>query len=163
MVAPFVERPFSPLLSFIAPFEIVNTYGLFAVMTTTRPEVIIEGSDDQVTWREYSFRYKPGDVRRGLPVIAPYQPRLDWQMWFAALGTYPENTWVSGLMYRLLTGDPGVLSLLKAAPFQKPPHYMRAMLYEYNFTTPEVRRKTGAVWQRTLLGPWFGPVSLTGR
>ena len=163
MFAPGGARPARSLLGFIAPFEIVNPYGLFAVMTTTRPEIIIEGSDDQLSWREYSFKYKPGELHRGLPLVAPHQPRLDWQMWFAALGTYDQNTWVGGLMYRLMTGDETVIRLLNPPPFSKPPHYMRALLYDYQFTTPAERARTGAVWQRKLLGTWFGPVSLTGQ
>ncbi|MBV9157248.1 MAG: lipase maturation factor family protein [Acidobacteriaceae bacterium] len=157
------ETPARGLIRLIAPFQIVNTYGLFAVMTTTRPEIVIEGSNDRATWKEYSFRYKPGELHRGLPLVAPYQPRLDWQMWFAALGTYQENTWVAGLMYRLLLGDAGVIRLLEAPPFTKPPHYIRALLYDYQFTTPADRAKTGAVWQRQLRGTWFGPVSLNGQ
>jgi lipase maturation factor 1 len=132
-------------------------------MTTTRPELILEGSDDQVNWREYSFRYKPGELHRGLPQIAPYQPRLDWQMWFAALEDIQENRWVDNLLYRLMTGEPSVIGLLDPPPFQTPPHYMRVLIYEYTFTTPAERERTGAVWQRKLLGPWFGPVSLTGK
>jgi lipase maturation factor 1 len=163
MFSPAIARPARRLLAWVAPFQIVNPYGLFAVMTTTRPEIIIEGSDDQVTWREYSFKYKPGELHRGLPFIAPYQPRLDWQMWFAALGNYQENNWIGGLMYRLMTGDPAVLSLMNSPPFPKPPHYLRALLYDYQFTTPAERTRNGAVWQRKLLGNWFGPVSLTGQ
>lgn len=163
MFAPGGGRPLRKVLSLIAPFEIVNSYGLFAVMTTTRPEIVIEGSNDQVTWREYSFKYKPGELHRDLPLVAPYQPRLDWQMWFASLGTYQENPWVGGLMYRLLTGDQSVIGLLNPPPFSKPPHYMRALLYDYEFTTPAERARTGAVWRRKLLGPWFGAVSLTGQ
>lgn len=151
---------FSKPLSAIAPFEIVNTYGLFAVMTTTRDEIILEGSDDQVTWREYSFPYKPGNLHRALPFVAPYQPRLDWQMWFAALGDYQSNQWVGELIYRLLTGEKSVLGLLDPVPFEKPPKFIRALLYEYDFTTPSERERTGAVWQRSLKGMWFGPVSL---
>ncbi|MFL6415219.1 MAG: lipase maturation factor family protein [Bryobacteraceae bacterium] len=150
-------------LRWIAPFEMVNSYGLFAVMTTTRPEIILQGSDDQVHWLDYSFPYKPGEPHRGLPWIAPYQPRLDWQMWFAALGDINENTWVGNLMYRIMTGDPAPAKLLEPSPFSRPPHYMRALLYDYRFTTPELRRRTGAVWERTLIRTWFGPVSLTGR
>lgn len=150
-------------LSWIAPFEIVNTYGLFAVMTTTRPEIVLEGSNDQKNWSEYSFRYKPGELHRGLPLVAPHQPRLDWQMWFAALGSIQENNWVGNLMYRLMVGEPSVIGLLDPPPFPKPPRYMRALLYKYDFTTPGERRRTGAVWQRQLQGLWFGPVSLTGR
>ncbi len=160
MFAPGFERSFSKPMAMIAPFQLVNTYGLFAVMTTTRPEVVIEGSDDRVNWKEYSFKYKPGELHRGLPLAAPYQPRLDWQMWFAALGEYQENEWVGGLMYRLMQGEPTVIGLMNPAPFQKPPHYMRALLYDYDFTTPKERSRTGAVWQRRLLRTWFGPVAL---
>lgn len=150
-------------LSLLAPFEIMNSYGLFAVMTTTRPEIILEGSDDQRNWREYSFRYKPGELHRGLPLVAPHQPRLDWQMWFAALGSIQENSWVGNLMYRLMVGEPSVTRLLNPPPFPKPPRYMRALLYDYTFTLPSERARTGAVWSRELRGTWFGPVSLTGR
>jgi hypothetical protein len=129
-------------------------------MTTTRPEIVLEGSDDQVTWKEYSFPYKPGNTHRDLPFVAPYQPRLDWQMWFAALGTYDSNTWVGGLMYRLLTGESAVIGLLDPPPFPKPPRYLRALLYDYDFTTPAERSRTGAIWSRQLKGTWFGPVSL---
>ena len=160
VVRPVSFAPASGLLSAITPFEITNTYGLFAVMTTTRPEIVLEGSDDATEWKEYSFRYKPGDLRRGLPVIAPYQPRLDWQMWFAALGNYQQNTWVGGLMYRLMTGEPSVIGLMEPPPFSKPPKYMRALLYNYDFTNPQERARTGAVWGRTFLGVWYGPVSL---
>ena len=156
-------EPFSRPFAFLGPWQVVNTYGLFAVMTTTRPEIVIEGSDDTEHWREYTFPYKPGPLHRGLPFVAPYQPRLDWQMWFAALGDYQQNVWMGGLLYRLLTGSPAVTKLLDPPPFQKPPRYMRALLYEYRFTTPHERSQTGAVWERTLRGTWFGPVSLRGR
>jgi lipase maturation factor 1 len=156
-------RPARAFLQFIAPFEIVNTYGLFATMTTTRPEIILQGSNDQVQWRAYEFRYKPGELHRGLPLVAPHQPRLDWQMWFAALGTFAENQWVGSLMYRLMVGEPTVMNLLNRSPFDKPPRYMRALLYDYTFTEPAQRKRTGTVWKRELQGRWFGPVSLTGR
>jgi hypothetical protein len=144
----------------IAPLEIVNTYGLFAVMTTSRPEIILEGSDDGTNWREYSFPYKPGNLHRGLPVVAPYQPRLDWQMWFAALGSYGESRWFQALAYRLLVGEREVIGLLDTPPFAKPPRYMRALLYDYEFTPAPERARTGAIWKRQLRGVWFGPVSL---
>ena len=163
MLSPGVAAPFRSPMAALAPFEIVNSYGLFAVMTTTRPEIIIEGSNDRTDWREYSFPYKPGELHRPLPLVAPHQPRLDWQMWFAALGTFSENRWVGNLMYRLLTGDPTVIKLLDPPPFAKPPRYMRALLYNYTFTTPQERAQTGAVWKRELRGTWFGPVSLTGQ
>jgi lipase maturation factor 1 len=146
--------------AFVQPLEIVNSYGLFAVMTTSRPEIVIEGSEDRANWKEYSFRYKPGNLHRGLPLVAPYQPRLDWQMWFAALGRYENNSWVGSLMYRLLLGDASVAALMNPAPFPKPPRYLRALIYEYDFTTPAERARSGAIWQRRLLGTWFGPVAL---
>ncbi len=163
MFAPRVVRFARAAFVFTSPFEIVNTYGLFATMTTTRPELIIEGSNDQFDWREYSFRYKPGELHRGLPQIAPYQPRLDWQMWFAALGDVQENQWVKNLLYRLLTGESSVVGLLDRPPFPTPPHYVRVLLYDYQFTTPSERVSTGAVWRRELRGIWFGPVSLSGQ
>src|SRR5271163_3827918 len=92
----------------ISPLLIVNTYGLFAVMTTTRPEIIIEGSDDGVNWREYGFKYKPGDVMRRPRWNMPHQPRLDWQMWFAALGSAQDNPWMSVFLQRLLQNSPQV-------------------------------------------------------
>jgi lipase maturation factor 1 len=146
--------------AFTQPFEIANRYGLFAVMTTTRPEIVIEGSNDRINWAEYSFRYKPGNLHRGLPLVAPLQPRLDWQMWFAALGTYRDSPWVENLMYRLLRGDAAVLGLLDPAPFSTPPRFIRAQLYMYDFSTPSERGRSGAVWRREFLGNWFGPVSL---
>ncbi len=160
--APIAGSTISPL-RWVQPFEIVNSYGLFAVMTTTRPELIIEGSNNQTDWREYQFPYKPGNTHRGLPWVAPYQPRLDWQMWFAALGEYQSNTWVGGLLYRILTGEQSVYRLLDRPPFQSPPRYLRVLLYDYTFTTSAERARTGAVWHRELRGTWFGPVSLNGR
>jgi hypothetical protein len=148
------------LASWTEPFEVVNSYGLFAVMTTTRPEIVLEGSNDQITWTEYSFRFKPVELHKGLPLVAPYQPRLDWQMWFAALGGYRGNPWVAGLVYRLLLNDRTVLALLDRSPFTRGPHYIRAMLYDYTFSTPEVRARTGTVWNRKLLGIWLKPVAL---
>ena len=102
----------------IAPLRIVNTYGLFAVMTTTLPEIIVEGSDDGVHWREYGFKYKPGDVMRRPPWNFPHQPRLDWQMWFAALGTASENPWFPQFLRRLLENSPEVTALLGVNPFR---------------------------------------------
>ena len=160
LFVPRVGRAFSGAFSLIAPWQIVNSYGLFAVMTTERLEVIVEGSDDGENWREYSFPYKPGELHRGLPWVAPYQPRLDWQMWFAALGSYEQSPWFAGLARGLLLGERPVLGLLNPPPFAHPPHYLRALLYDYQFTTPEERSRTGAVWQRQLRGMWFPPSSL---
>jgi hypothetical protein len=147
--------------SFINPFEIVNPYGLFAVMTTSRIELIVEGSNDGLNWKPYSFRYKPGDISRGLPVVAPYQPRLDWQMWFAALGRPDQNPWVRSLVYRLLAGQTEVLELLEPPPFPKPPRQIRIEAYSYTFT-PRHPRFSSPIWQRTHLGSWLASASLSG-
>ena len=142
------------------PFEVVNSYGLFAVMTTTRPEIVFEGSNDQQTWQEYELPYKPGDVHRGLPVIAPLQPRLDWQLWFAALSNEQQDPWVGVLALRLLQGEPQVVRLFSKVPFQTPPRYIRAQRYLYTFTTPQERAQTGNVWNRSLIGPYLPMLSL---
>jgi predicted DCC family thiol-disulfide oxidoreductase YuxK len=153
--------PAQKLTAAIAPFEIVNTYGLFAVMTTTRPEIIIEGSSDGETWVAYEFRYKPVDPDRQPPWVAPHQPRLDWQMWFAALGDYRSNRWILQFMARLLEGSPEVLGLLRSNPFPTaPPRYLRAALYQYHFTDPEQRRKTANPWRRELIGEYVPVISL---
>jgi predicted DCC family thiol-disulfide oxidoreductase YuxK len=133
-------------------FQIVNRYGLFAVMTTSRPEIIIEGSDDGEQWRAYEFKYTPGPGW-----VAPYQPRLDWQMWFAALGSYQENPWFQALMIRLLEGSPDVLGLFRTNPFpDKPPRFVRALVYDYHFSSPG----SNEWWTRTLIGTYFPAVSL---
>jgi hypothetical protein len=144
------------ILHAVEPLRIVNSYGLFAVMTTERPEIVVEGSDDGVTWLPYEFKYKPGDVRRVPPVIEPFQPRLDWQMWFAALGNYQSNRWFVNFMVRLLQGEPAVLRLLRTSPFAHAPRYVRARLYLYHFT----HWGTSDWWMREERGLYFPPVSL---
>jgi predicted DCC family thiol-disulfide oxidoreductase YuxK/uncharacterized membrane protein YphA (DoxX/SURF4 family) len=145
-----------------APFRAVNRYGLFAVMTRQRPEIVIEGSRDGVEWREYRFRYKPGDVRTPPRLAAPHQPRLDWQMWFAAL--QPPPVWFGKLLGRLLEGAGDVVALFDGDPFPEgPPTYVRALLYEYRMTDRETRRRTGAWWERTFLGLYVPPVRLARR
>lgn len=142
-------------------FQIINRYGLFAVMTTSRPEIIIEGSNDGQDWQAYEFKFKPGDVNRRPRWVAPHQPRLDWQMWFAALGTYRDSPWFEGLMVRLLEGAPDVLSLLQTNPFpDKPPRFVRALVYDYHFSDASTRRATGTWWTRQQLGDYFPAVSL---
>jgi hypothetical protein len=151
----------SPLLALaraVSPLRIVNGYGLFAVMTTRRPEILVEGSADGVTWKPYAFRWKPGDPLRRPGFVAPHQPRVDWQMWFAALGTPEENDWFERFEDRLLEGSPEVLALLGSNPFPgAPPRAVRATLWEYRFTDAAARRTTGAWWAREELGP-YGPV-----
>lgn len=150
-----------PLAQWLDPFRTVNGYGLFAVMTTERHEIIVQGSNDGVHWRDYQFKYKPGNVTRRPVFVAPFQPRLDWQMWFAALGQYQDNPWFGNFCLRLLQGSPQVLALLETDPFPtKPPRYIRAELYNYEFTTFSERRETGAWWKRQYLGEYLPPISL---
>lgn len=144
----------------VSPWFIVNPYGLFAVMTTTRPEIVVEGSADGVEWREYVFRYKPGPLSRPALWNIPHQPRLDWQLWFAALGSARENPWFVMLMWRLLQGSPPVLALLENNPFaHAPPKYVRAQLYEYRFTDGPTHRATGGWWTRRPMGQYLPQVS----
>lgn len=142
-------------------FGLVNGYGLFANMTKTRPEIAIEGTRDGRTWTPYEFRYKPGDPQRTPAWNIPHQPRLDWQMWFAALGSAPENPWFTNLLLRLLEGSPEVLALFDANPFpDRPPAHVRARLYDYRYTTPAERADSGAWWVRRELGPYFPAIGL---
>lgn len=157
----FVPPGGNALLRAAAPFGIVNTYGLFAVMTTHRPEIIVEGSNDGVTWLDYGFKFKPGDLGRAPRWVAPYQPRLDWQMWFAALSNYQNSPWVVNFMVRLLQGSPQVLGLLEKNPFpQAPPKYIRAEVFEYRFTDFGTGRRTGNWWRREPRGLYLGAISL---
>jgi lipase maturation factor 1 len=143
------------------PLRSINAYGLFAVMTTVRPEIVIEGSDDGRAWREYLFKYKPSRPHDPPRWVAPHQPRLDWQMWFAALGDPPA--WFPALLERLLEGSPEVLRLLGENPFpDHPPRYVRALLFKYRMTDLETKRRTGAWWRRELIETYF-PISTLGR
>ena len=155
-------RVLAALQEKLEPLRIVNGYGLFRVMTKTRPEVEIEGSADGVEWKEYRFRWKADQVDRRPRWVAPHQPRLDWQMWFAALGTARRNSWFLQLNERLLLGSPAVLALLQTNPFpDAPPKYVRATMYDYKFTSVPEHRATGAWWKRERTGEYLPPVSLS--
>ncbi len=156
-----VPEPLGAVMDFLSPFRLVNRYGLFAVMTTTRPEIIVEGSNDGQNWQAYEFRYKAGDVHRPPLWVAPLQPRLDWQMWFAALGSYQQNPWFSSFLLRLLQGSPDVLQLLDKNPVpDHPPRYIRATVYDYSFTDPATLSSTGTWWRREAIGPYVPPITL---
>jgi lipase maturation factor 1 len=160
-VTGLVPTVLNAALRYTAPFQIVNTYGLFAVMTTQRIEIVVEGSADGETWQPYEFKYKPGELNRAPAWVAPHQPRLDWQMWFAALGSYQTNPWFVNLTLRLLEGSPEVAGLLGTNPFpRQPPRYIRASAYEYTFTDRETRRRTGAWWKREPRGLYLPAVGL---
>lgn len=162
------SRPSAPaviksLLQPIAAFSVVNNYGPFAVMTTQRPEIIVQGSADGEHWQTYRFKYKPVALDQRLSWNIPFQPRLDWQMWFAALSTQHPPAWFSGFVAALLKGSPPVLSLLAGNPFPtKPPIFVRALLYRYSFTTPEQRAASGDTWKREYLGVYWPASRLKG-
>ena len=154
-------EPLRTLVMVTSPFQIVNSYGLFAVMTTTRPEIIMQGSDDGESWKTYEFRYKPGDLHRAPKWVAPFQPRLDWQMWFAALGNFRDrqNQWFIRFVGRLLEGSPEVAGLMKTNPFaDHPPRYVRAVVFDYTFSTMAELRADGVWWDRKPLGMYLPPV-----
>jgi len=139
-----------------------ENYGLFAVMTTSRPEIQVEGSRDGMIWLPYVFKYKPGPLNKRPGFVAPYQPRLDWQMWFAALSDYRHNPWFMSFCRRLLEGSPSVLRLLEGNPFPgAPPRYVRAVVWGYRFTGFAARAGSGDWWRREPLGLYLPPVSLS--
>ena len=141
-----------------SPFRITNGYGLFAVMTRLRREIVIEGSTDGREWREYRFAHKPRDPGALPGQSAPHMPRLDWQMWFAALGSFRQSPWLRRFMVRLLEAEPSVLALLAEDPFDgRPPRYVRATLYDYRFGDGD----DPGYWVVERLGPYSPPMSLT--
>jgi predicted DCC family thiol-disulfide oxidoreductase YuxK len=146
----------------IEPLHIVSGYGLFAVMTTERNEIVIEGSYDGGEWSEYEFRYKPGDVTRRPPWNIPHQPRLDWQMWFAALEDPRRLRWFQRFLQAVLEDKPAVMALMQRNPFpHKPPVYVRAQFYEYSYSNSEEKAK-GLWWRRRVLGLYFPVAHLKG-
>jgi lipase maturation factor 1 len=147
-----VPLPTAPVAA-LEPFRIANQYGLFAVMTRGRYEIEFQGSDDGQNWTPYKFRYKPQDLNEAPRIYAPYQPRFDWNLWFASLGSWREYPIVPNTEVRLLSNDKDVLSLFSGNPFpHKPPEYVRAVLWQYWFSSMEERRLTGAWWRREYLG-----------
>jgi lipase maturation factor 1 len=152
--------PLTRLVILAASNRVVASYGLFANMTVSRPEIVVEGSDDGREWRPYEFPHKPGDPHRRPRWTAPHQPRLDWQMWFAALQPLPP-LWFMAFLQRLLEGSPAVLALLQHNPFPAhPPRYVRAVLYDYRMTDRATRRQTGQWWRRERVRLYFPPVAL---
>lgn len=144
--------PMQPVAA-LEPFRIANQYGLFAVMTRGRYEIEFQGSNDGQNWTPYPFQYKPQAIDQPPGIYAPYQPRFDWNLWFASLGNWPANDMVPLTEEHLLLNDPAVLSLFKSNPFpQMPPRYVRAVLWQYWFTTMQEKRQTGNWWRRKLLG-----------
>jgi hypothetical protein len=145
--------------------HLVNTYGAFGSVGRVRREVILEGTDDDpaaegARWQEYQFKCKPGDPDRRPCVIAPYQYRVDWEIWFAAMASYRQHPWLVHLVAKLLAGDAGALSLLAPGPFRDhPPRAIRAQLYEYAFT--RLGDPGRAWWNRRPVGAWLPPLQLS--
>jgi len=152
--------PTSPV-ALLDPFRIANRYGLFAVMTRARYEIEFQGSNDGQTWIAYPFRHKPQELDKPPRIYAPYQPRLDWNLWFASLGEWRDNPMVLRTERRLLTNDTDVLALFAANPFpQAPPRQVRAVLWQYWFTSMAEKREHGLWWRRALLGLYAPAIQL---
>lgn len=145
----------------VAPYRSLNTYALFAVMTNPRPELIFEGSHDGRTWLAYDLPHKPGAVDRPPTWVAPHQPRLDWQLWFAALGSLQQNQWTLAVCEHLLRATPEVLALFAHNPFpDNPPRFVRIVRYEYHFTDAPTRASGGHWWRRTPMDFYLSSASL---
>jgi predicted DCC family thiol-disulfide oxidoreductase YuxK len=146
----------------LEPFRSVNSYGLFAVMTTRRLEITLEGSDDGQNWRPYAFRWKPGDPLARPAFVPGHMPRLDWQMWFAALAPGRPAYWFVRFARQLLAGSRPVRALLATNPFpDAPPRELRARLELYHFSDAATRRASGAWWTREPAGVYLPPVALS--
>jgi hypothetical protein len=149
--------PTAPIVV-LEPFRIANQYGLFAVMTRGRYEIEFQGSNDGQNWTPYLFRYKPQALNEAPRIYAPYQPRFEWNLWFASLGDWQQSNFVALTEERLLENDPAVLALFQRNPFQQaPPRFARAVLWQYWFTSMDEKHRTGKWWKRTLIG-LYAPV-----
>jgi lipase maturation factor 1 len=156
---PFRDSPLPTLpIEMLEHLRIANQYGLFAVMTNGRYEIEFQGSNDAENWTPYPFRYKPQALNESPRIYAPYQPRFDWNLWFASLGDWRQDNLVPLTEERLLQNDKDVLALFRGNPFaQSPPRYVRAVLWQYWFTTGQEKRATGNWWRRQFLG-LYAPV-----
>lgn len=155
-------RLFEKILHVLSPFHIINRYGIFAVMTTQRYEIVIEGSQDDTIWKEYLFQFKPSETNHRPRRISPFQPRLDWQAWFLPFTRFANSTWFQCFLVKLLQGEKEVTGLLKYNPFpEAPPRYIRAVIYEYEFTDFKTLWQTGNWWKRAYRGLYTSPIMLT--
>lgn len=157
----FPRTLFNTIIYFLRPFHVADPHGIFAVMTTKRYEIILEGSNDGEDWKEYGFYSKPGKLSWRPRRISPFQPRLDWQAWFLPFGIFHEEVWFQKFLLKLLEGSPLVIKLLKTNPFpEAPPSYIRAVVYDYEYTTFEEKAKTGNWWKRHYVGLYSPTLSL---
>ncbi len=166
---PLLKKALSPiwldkLAGSLSPYRTVGGYGLFRTMTTERPEIIVEGSRDGITWRVYDFKWKPDKLDERPRFVAPHQPRVAWQLWFAALEKqfHPQSrnaAWFQSLVLKLLDGDDSVNALFRDNPFpDKPPKFIRARLFNYEFTDRKSRKRTGDWWKRKAAGEFLPKV-----
>jgi hypothetical protein len=154
MFLPGLPLPEAPVRA-LEPFRIANSYGLFAVMTHERYEIEFQGTLDGKTWIAYPYRYKPQAIDKAPGIYAPYQPRFEWNLWFASLGSWQESRFVVWTEERLLKNDPDVLALFASNPFAgTPPREVRTIKYQYWFTDMRTKRETGNWWRREELGPY---------
>jgi hypothetical protein len=151
MIWPAAPFPYAPVAA-LQPFRIADRYGLFAVMTRGRYEIEFQGSNDGENWSAYKFRFKPQNPYEAPRIYAPYQPRFDWNLWFASLGHWRSNPIVPRTEERLLEGSPDVLALFANNPFPQPPRQIRVLLWQYWFTSMPEKRDQGLWWRRQLLG-----------
>jgi hypothetical protein len=146
------------------PLDLVNTYGAFGTVGQERLNVVFEGTDDdypddKANWKTYVYKGLPVELDKRPPQVAPYQLRLDWQMWFASMSTPEEYPWTFHLLWKLLHNDPGTVSLFRSNPFPgKPPRYIRAVLYRYRFAEPG--NPAGLWWEREKVAEWLPPMSV---
>ncbi len=151
MIWPAAPFPYAPVAA-LQPFRVADRYGLFAVMTRGRYEIEFQGSNDGENWIAYPFRYKPQNPYQPPRIYAPYQPRFDWNLWFASLGHWRSNPIVPRTEERLLEGSPDVLALFAGNPFPQPPRQIRVLLWQYWFTSMSEKHERGLWWRRQLLG-----------
>lgn len=157
----FVPPIVREALTFTAPFHLFNSYGMFAVMTTTRPEIVFEGSDDGKIWKVYEFHYKVGDLKKPPPIVAPHMARLDWRLWFAAMDRASESPWVFGIVKLLLTGDPQIKPFFRDYPFtEHPPKYIRVFVYDYHFSDWNHLFTSGEWWYRDNKRTYLPPLMM---
>ena len=160
-ISPGLPLPATPVTA-LEPFRIANSYGLFGRMTWARYEIEFQGSNDGANWVAYPFRYKPQNLNKAPGIYAPYQPRFEWNLWFASLGTWRENPFVIRTEQQLLLGNPDVLALFRSDPFAKgPPKLMRSVVWQYWFTDRATKRATGQWWRREFRGLYAPTLALT--
>lgn len=140
-------------VQFLEPFRVANSYGLFGRMTWARYEIEFQGSNDGFHWTTYPFRYKPQAINEAPGIYAPYQPRFEWNLWFASLGGWRENPFVVRTEQQLLLNNRDILALFRFNPFaNRPPTQVRSVVWQYWFTDRAIKKSTGNWWRREYRG-----------